>query len=44
MPPTITRYPKEVILKDHREAILKPFEAGDKDKLAEFYGSPLLSL
>ena len=44
MPPTITRYPKEVILKDRREAILRSFEAGDKDKLAEFYGSLQLSL
>lgn len=44
MPPTITRYPKEVILKDHREAILRPLEAVDREKLAEFYRSLELSL
>jgi ribosomal protein S18 acetylase RimI-like enzyme len=37
MSPTITRYPKELILKDHREIIMKPFEEGDKEKLLEFY-------
>lgn len=44
MPRTITRYPKEVILKDHREVFLRPFEAGDIEKLAEFYISLQLSL
>ena len=39
MPPTITRYPKEVILKNHREAILRPLEGVDSEKLAEFYRS-----
>lgn len=32
-----TRYPKEVILKDHREIIMKSFEESDQDKLLEFY-------
>ena len=44
MPPTITRYPKEVILKDRREAILRPLEAVDREKLAEFYRNLELSL
>jgi len=44
MPQTIARYPKEVVLKDHREAILRPLEAVDREKLAEFYRSLELSL
>ena len=35
--PQSTRYPKELILKDHREIIIKPFEESDQDKLLEFY-------
>jgi ribosomal protein S18 acetylase RimI-like enzyme len=35
--PQSTRYPKEVILKDHREIIMRPFEEGDQYKLLEFY-------
>jgi len=42
--PEITRYPKEVMLKDHREVILRPLEAGDVEKLAQFYGSLQISL
>ncbi|RPJ16238.1 MAG: GNAT family N-acetyltransferase [Desulfobacteraceae bacterium] len=35
--PQSTRYPKELILKDHREIIMKPFEEMDKERLLEFY-------
>ncbi len=35
--PQSTRYPKELILKDHREIFMKPFEESDQDKLLEFY-------
>jgi ribosomal protein S18 acetylase RimI-like enzyme len=37
--PQSTRYPKEVILKDHREIIMRPFEEGDQYNLLEFYKS-----
>ena len=42
--PQSTRYPKELILKDHREIIMKPFEESDQDKLLEFYKNLPVSL
>ncbi len=37
------RYPKEIILKDRKEVILKILEQKDKDKLLDFYKSMDLS-
>lgn len=38
------RYPKEVVLKDCQEAILRTVEPGDEEELARFYGAMRSSL
>ncbi|NQU63978.1 MAG: hypothetical protein HQ517_06805 [SAR324 cluster bacterium] len=37
------RYPKEIVLKDHKEIILRPIEEGDQAKLVQFYQGLLVS-
>lgn len=33
----LDRYPKEIVLKNHKEVILRPIEEGDQEKLVRFY-------
>jgi len=34
---SLDRYPKEIILKDHTEIVLRPIEEGDLDNMVQFY-------